>query len=374
MRVLLVSHSSGLAGAERSLLNVARQLKAAGHQVLVTVPRAGALQGLLAADGIASVKQWTPWWMGERRGTSVRLVRAIRAVVAVPAWVILLLRLRPSLVWTNSAVIPSPAIAAKFLRMPHIWAVRESLLTNPSLNGVLSRVRTVRMIAAMSSLIVCVSEYVRGQFEGVSPSARSMVSSPRVDESEWVAVPREVRADLRVLFAGTFGSDKGLEDVITSVAHARQSTNVKLTVAGGGRKVDERRLLLHAARLGVDVRWLGWVSEPDRMYLDSDVVVVASRNEAYGRVTAEALVRGIPVVGYAMGGTSEILGDGGGVLVDPTPESLAQAFVQLGHDRDRLAHLAAEAREAGRLLTSANTGAPDLAQVVGQVAIGGARR
>jgi glycosyltransferase involved in cell wall biosynthesis len=57
-------------------------------------------------------------------------------------------------------------------------------------------------------------------------------------------------------------------------------------------------------------------------YADADVLVVASRAEAYGMVVTEALARGLPVVATAVGGVPEALGrarDGcrPGLLVPP---------------------------------------------------------
>ena len=63
-------------------------------------------------------------------------------------------------------------------------------------------------------------------------------------------------------------------------------------------------------------------SDLDRTYATSDLLVVPSRNEAYGMVVTEALARGLPVIASDVGGVAESLGRsaGGrlpGVLVPP---------------------------------------------------------
>jgi glycosyltransferase involved in cell wall biosynthesis len=43
------------------------------------------------------------------------------------------------------------------------------------------------------------------------------------------------------------------------------------------------------------------------MYKIADTVLVCSKNEAWGRVAAEAMISGKPVIGYNGGGTKEII-------------------------------------------------------------------
>src|SRR5690349_12630320 len=51
MRVLLLSHSSGLYGAQRSLYDLAHGLRTIGIEALITVPEPGPLEDLAKGDG-----------------------------------------------------------------------------------------------------------------------------------------------------------------------------------------------------------------------------------------------------------------------------------------------------------------------------------
>jgi glycosyltransferase involved in cell wall biosynthesis len=69
------------------------------------------------------------------------------------------------------------------------------------------------------------------------------------------------------------------------------------------------------------VMFMGFVEKPTDMYKISDAVLVCSRNEAWGRVSAEAMIHGKPVIGYKSGGTQEIITDNiTGLLYENTEE------------------------------------------------------
>jgi glycosyltransferase involved in cell wall biosynthesis len=93
----------------------------------------------------------------------------------------------------------------------------------------------------------------------------------------------------------------------------------------------------------------------DRCYAAADLLVLASRGEAYGMVVTEALARGLPVVAAEVGGVTEALGhapDGTrpALLVPPDdPAALGDALrAWLGDAelRERLRRAARERRES----------------------------
>jgi glycosyltransferase involved in cell wall biosynthesis len=112
------------------------------------------------------------------------------------------------------------------------------------------------------------------------------------------------------------------------------------------------------AGLGDRVRFLGprTGAALDRAYAAADLMVLASRTEAYGMVVLEALARGVPVVAADVGGVTEPLGHGDaagtrpGLLVPPDdPAALGAALrAWLGDAelRGRLRRAACERRDS----------------------------
>lgn len=89
----------------------------------------------------------------------------------------------------------------------------------------------------------------------------------------------------------------------------------------------------YAREQALDVEWRGFVA-PDAAFAGLDALAMCTDAETFGLVTAEALRRGVPVVGSDSGGTREIL-DGGlsGLLFPPgDPSALASRLERLYRD------------------------------------------
>jgi glycosyltransferase involved in cell wall biosynthesis len=125
------------------------------------------------------------------------------------------------------------------------------------------------------------------------------------------------------------------------------------------------RVRFPGPRIGADL---------DRSYASADLLVLASRADAYGMVVTEALARGLPVVAADVGGVAEALGRGAGgtrpgLLVPPEdPAALAAAVrAWLGDPGVRLAWRRA-ARERRASLSRWSTTTSVLAGVLAEAA------
>jgi glycosyltransferase involved in cell wall biosynthesis len=92
------------------------------------------------------------------------------------------------------------------------------------------------------------------------------------------------------------------------------------------------------------------VYDAAQLYADARIVLMPSRyQEAWGRVGAEAVAAGIPVLGTAVGGIADAIGRGG-ILIDPDAgvEVWAAQLGSLWDNEPAYARLAARAEAAGR--------------------------
>jgi glycosyltransferase involved in cell wall biosynthesis len=134
---------------------------------------------------------------------------------------------------------------------------------------------------------------------------------------------------VRCLAVARLVERKGIGDLIQAIA-ALERGRYELEIVGSGP--DERQLKALAHRLGVsrEVIFAGSVDRamiPAR-YRDADIFALASWEEAFGNVFAEALASGLPIVGSTVGGIPELVEHGkNGFLVPPRePMALAAAI------------------------------------------------
>lgn len=141
---------------------------------------------------------------------------------------------------------------------------------------------------------------------------------------------------------------KGQDVLIRAVAElAGRNSGVRLLLAGDGEdEADLRRL---ASGLGVadKVVFLGRRSDIAAVLYSSDVYAAPSRWEGLGIALGEAMLAGLPCVGTAIPGHSDMLKDGVTGLTVPPEDALALAegISRLLNDPGEAGRLAAAARE-----------------------------
>jgi glycosyltransferase involved in cell wall biosynthesis len=158
---------------------------------------------------------------------------------------------------------------------------------------------------------------------------------------------------IRCLAVARLVERKGIGDLIEAIASLDRG-RFELEILGSGP--DERRLKDLAFRLGVsrEVIFAGSVSRSEiaGRYRDADIFTLASWEEAFGNVFAEAMASGLPIVGSSVGGIPELVEHArNGYLVPPRePHALAAAIRLLADNPD----LRAEIGQRNRAHAEAN--------------------
>lgn len=152
-------------------------------------------------------------------------------------------------------------------------------------------------------------------------------------------------APVTVGYAGRLAPPKGVAVLLDALALDPRLT---LRVAGAGPQGPALRS--QARPLGDRVRFLGPLADEEltAFYRSLDVLAVPSLDtprwrEQFGRVAAEAMACGVPVVVSDGGALPEVVGSAGVVVPQRDPAALAEALARVGTDAD----LAARLRSAG---------------------------
>ncbi|WP_163698004.1 glycosyltransferase family 4 protein [Mycolicibacterium sarraceniae] len=249
---------------------------------------------------------------------------------------LLLARLRPAMVLSNTMTIPAHAIAAKLLGIPHYWVVREFGRDDHHLWFLLGYRRTVRLIGRLSETAICNSHAVENALLAVNPTMKTEVVYPIVETPLRTPPTRRPDQRLRAVLIGYFSTGKGQPLAIEAVAAARKAgVDIELTLVGAGSEKPLRKL---ARRLGVDdlVTINGPTNDVGAYWSAAHVGLMCSQREAFGRVTVEAMRAGLPVCGTDSGGTPEIIDHGVNGLLSPAGDAntLAANLMSLESDEE----------------------------------------
>ena len=366
MKVVWVSHRSGLAGAELSLLEGTRGLVARGVMVEVVLPWAGPLGDRLRELGAGFTVLPHARWASEGRSPVNTVRRLVRNARSLRSFVGLLRGSGADLVVTNTVTAPLGAVAARLARVPHVWYVHEYGLEEHGVRFDLGRRTSLRLVGLLSDVVLVNSEALRAALAPLLCLEPTRVYYA-VDVPDREAPPAG-EGPLRLVQVGTLAPGKGqLEAVRALGILARRGADVRLRLVGPDLH-GHAATVLHAARseqVADRLEWVGYAEDPAEHVLAADVALTCSRMEAFGRTTVEAMKLGRPVVGAASGGTGELVRDGwNGLLYPPgDAEALADRIERLDRDRALLRKLAASAREWARATFTLERFADDLVAV-----------
>lgn len=358
MRVLHVSHTASVAGAEHSLLVLLGSLPA-GVEPVLAVPE-GEL-AVAARDLGVEVRTVPGTDLSARlhpRHTPpevARMARSARAVAAIAR------ATRPAVVHANT---PRAGLLGLAARAPLVVHVRDS--PPPGRVPGLS----LALLARRASMLVTTSRFLADQLPPGAP--RSLVANAVVpDRFDPGRISREqARARLGLSAAGPvlavvaqISPHKGQSDAVKALALVRERhPHARLLLVGSVRftsaatRYDNRayraelEALVARLKLGDAVSFLGERADIPELLAAVDVLLVPSWYEPFGRTAAEALMMQVPVIATSVGGTREVVADGvDGLVLDPRdPPAWAAAINGLLEDPARRREMGARGRERAR--------------------------
>ena len=151
------------------------------------------------------------------------------------------------------------------------------------------------------------------------------------------------------LYVGRFDPIKGIDRLLSAIAHLRRRQRVQLLIIGGdGPETDEFQKLQQLTRkLGIEdsVTFVGRIEQNrlPRYYSAADTLVIPSYYESFGLVGLESLACGTPVVSTPVGAMSAILQNGkaGKLVSNAGPVQLAEGIAAI-FDRQQAGEFSTE--------------------------------
>lgn len=222
---------------------------------------------------------------------------------------------------------------------PHAWSF--DAVTGPTAAAAAA---WERFAARWTTRLLCVSDDELRIARDNHVLADSVVIPNGVDTGRWRPVDQAgararlgLRAGPLAVCVGRVTEQKGQDLMVRAWDLMGRPPRARLALVGDGPRFPE----WSAATAGRDdVLWPGG-GDPADWYAAADVVVVPSRWEGMALVPLEAMASGRPVVGFAVAGLAESVGDAGEVVAAGDLAALAAAVAT------RLADPALASKEGG---------------------------
>ena len=258
------------------------------------------------------------------------------------------------LVHSNTSVINYGERLSQLLGVPHLWHIREFGEKDFNIVPLGSYKEYFDTFSGSNGIICCISKGVYEKFKPELPENKIYIVYDGVGKNN-IIPDRQYKKEgtLIIVQAGNINRFKGQQYGIEAVQelYRRGITDVKLLIAGRGE----------LSRLGLDisnlhnVEMLGVVDDMPGLRAKEDVEIVASRCEAFGLVTAEAMMGGVPVVGSDSGATAEIIDDNeNGLLFSPgNSKDLADKLEYLYNNRGEIERFGRKAAEKAQSMYTA---------------------
>ncbi len=296
MKILLISGSRIVGGAERASLQLVHGLVERGHSVEVLCP-AGEWRAALATAGL----RIHPAPLGGSLNLIAPFIIA-RAVAKVRPD-LLMVTTSDEWVWSCLTPLGNPLVLVRHMAIP--LALRVRRLAGWRAAAIVAVSRTVRESLLADSAIA-------PGLVHVIPNAMRFAARTAVPDHE---DRRAARAALGIAaagrwvgFLGGINRGKGIEDVMAAARHANETLgDVRLLVCG---RKDPRRDTPECAELALRygledrVHYLEHIDDVKPALIAADVVAIATRStlgEGLAQTAIDAMACGTPIAAYALG-------------------------------------------------------------------------
>jgi glycosyltransferase involved in cell wall biosynthesis len=340
MRVLFVTQYSGYMGANRSLLQIAEGLrKRYDLEVSVLLPLKGEMSDVLDKYGISYqiIKMYDPLYLKRNiimdlyhrgKGLLCELLNLHHAYIFSKQY-----GQNVDLVHTNTSVTNIGAYIAHFLKVKHVWHIREFATVHYGYQFPLGRLQ-YRLMNKYSDKVITISKALYDFFRPYIDWNKLEVIYNGIEFNNTSCDDKS--NEFNVVTVGLIHPSKHQDEIIFAWKEFLKLSggNGMLYIVGGVDPCHDdyyKKLESYVSQngMGENVVFTGYQKDVQKYYTLSKVGILASTYEAFGRVTVEYMVnRLVPIVKNS-GANPEIVDNNHNGFVYNTQEDLVGSIFRL---------------------------------------------
>lgn len=323
MRILISLHYSGIYGANLSIFETAKCLRDQFNvEIDFTIPANGKIEEKLKEHKfrytvipyVGSVHSRS---LKSKIGSIRRLTKNLRQAII---WRKSILQANYDIVYVNSLTNQFGMLLATIAGKPFLVHLREYGRDDYGFEYDFHKTILQLLLSRAFAIISISKDLLRNHNKSYKTPDRQIqevvyngISSLAEIKKNKEALARTIPPFDKKIKLGVVGlitPNKGQEVAIRASALLKKNKVAHLiTLYGDGddREVSRLTTLIKELNVQDTVNFGGFKENPEEIYQDIDVLLMCSKREAMGRVTAEAMCKGKIVIGHASGATAEII-------------------------------------------------------------------
>lgn len=321
-KILWLAHESNLSGANIALLEYIDVLKDK-YDFHCILPHKGNMAKAFKERHIEFTVIHQYGWAVPFLNAKVKkkLSIFIRSSIAIIKTCVLIVRLRPHFIFTNTQIPFTASIAAWLSRKPHVWWLHEFGEEDFGFTiGFGKKEKALRWMRK-SKLIIANSNAILNKFTSLLPATNiACIYQPiTVNHFSYSAVKLAP-----YLMFGQLVSSKGHLNVLEAINRSKHSNNeLILSIMGPCEDIEYLNMLKNYIEKNdlinnVKIELGFFVKEQVMPYYQ--YLIVGSNSEAFGRVIVEANKMGLKVIAKNNGGATELINETNGLLFNSVEE------------------------------------------------------
>ena len=318
MKVLVVSHINNLSGANKSMISIINELDKKINFSLLVSGKSDVLKNKVN-NNVKVIYSNYGWWYAKPRNNifkgiyrfSMDAFKYYSNKKIDKKLIEVLKNQNFDLVYTNTSTVDIGFKISKILNIPHIWHIREFGKEDFGFIPVVSK-KYINKCLNSSQAIITISNALKDKYNKIVNKEKLYVIYNGFDIDKLLYKPKKHNFDknVNILISGQVSEGKGQKQAVEAISKLNDmGYSIKLFIAGDINK-DYLKSIIHTYGKPNWLKILGKVDDMYKLRNEMDIELICSKSEAFGRVTVEAMLHGVPVIGAASGGTLELIKDG----------------------------------------------------------------
>lgn len=316
--IVFLSHVYEITGgAEKALIEMIEYLHKCGRTMHIIVGNEGTFSRHLKQLGVAYSVIYLPFWahggddplpfqfssLNPPVNTCLQLVELLDVV-------------KPKLCVTNTIVVPWLAYASAINDIPHAWMIHEIGSAGLNLRYATGEDQTLRSIDTFSDAIfynsIHTKQHYSPRFSKKTPTGIVYPGGSNIPKDK---IKDPYRPHFyKLVSVGQIKPQKGQFDSVRATkALIDAGIDAELILLGeleNTKYCQEISEYIKKHKFASHIKLLGHQPNPTAYVRHANVAIVSSVNDAFGRVTVEAMLTKTPVVAAASAGSLEIIKNG----------------------------------------------------------------